>query len=86
MAKELSKSLSLKKNDLALIEAWVIDLKSIHYAEPPMLPRRRSQTNPCLGADGLHGVAFYPALQPNPELSSGNNILKSNSFYFYNQN
>jgi hypothetical protein len=75
---ELSKSLYLRKNDLALIDAWIMDLTSIHYAEPPMLPRRRSHTNPCLGADGLHGVSFFPALEPNNEFLAEDFISKRN--------
>jgi hypothetical protein len=78
MSKELSKSVYLKKNDLSLIDAWIIDLKSIHYAEPPMLPRRRSHTNPCLGADGLHGVSFYPSLEPNEDFLLEDYVAKRN--------
>jgi len=63
MSKELSKSIYLRKNDLALIEAWILDLKSIHYEEPPMLPRRRSRINPCLGEYNL----LAPTLKPPPK-------------------
>lgn len=44
------------------MQSWINDLKRSHYLEPPVIPRRRGQMNPCLGADGLYGVAFYPAL------------------------
>lgn len=81
MSKELSKSVYLKRNDLSLIEAWIVDLKNIHYMEPPMLPRRRSHTNPCLGADGLHGVSFYPSLEPNNELQTEDFIVKRNETF-----
>jgi len=78
MASELSKSVYLRKNDLQIINAWIADLKSIHYAEPPMLPKRRSHTNPCLGVDGLPGVSFFPALEPNLELLNDDFIGKRN--------
>ncbi|CAL8127152.1 unnamed protein product [Orchesella dallaii] len=81
MSKELSKSIYLKRKDLSLIEAWIVDLKNIHYMEPPMLPRRRSHTNPCLGADGLHGVSFYPSLEPNQDLKSEEFIGKRNETF-----
>lgn len=81
MSKELSKSVYLKRNDLSLIEAWIVDLKNIHYMEPPMLPRRRSHTNPCLGADGLHGVSFYPSLEPTQEMQSEDFIGKRNDTF-----
>lgn len=47
---------------LGILQSWINDLKRSHYLEPPVIPRRRGQMNPCLGADGLYGVAFYPAL------------------------
>jgi hypothetical protein len=47
---------------LGVLQSWINDLKRSHYLEPPVIPRRRGQMNPCLGADGLYGVAFYPAL------------------------
>jgi len=50
---------------LAFVESWISDLQRSHYLEPPVIPRRRGSMNPCLGADGLYGVAFYPALPPH---------------------
>ena len=50
---------------LAFVESWISDLQRSHYLEPPIIPRRRGSMNPCLGADGLYGVAFYPALPPH---------------------
>lgn len=47
---------------LGFLQSWINDLLRSHYLEPPVIPRRRGQMNPCLGADGLYGVAFYPAL------------------------
>ena len=47
---------------LGLLQSWINDLQRSHYLEPPVIPRRRGQMNPCLGADGLYGIAFYPAL------------------------
>ena len=78
MAKELSKSVYMGKDDLTLIEAWIVDLRAIQYSEPRMLPKRRSHTNPCLGADGLHGVSFHPALEPKQELRTDDFIFRRN--------
>lgn len=54
----------ISAKSLAFVESWISDLQRSHYLEPPVIPRRRGSLNPCLGADGLYGVAFYPALQP----------------------
>lgn len=58
------------------MESWISDLQRSHYLEPPVIPRRRGSMNPCLGADGLYGVAFYPALQPRTVTQSA--IIKRN--------
>ena len=47
---------------VALVDSWISDLQKLGYLEPPVIPRRRGYMNPCLGADGLNGVSFYPAL------------------------
>lgn len=60
----------------AFVESWISDLQRSHYLEPPVIPRRRGSMNPCLGADGLYGVAFYPALQPRTVSQSA--IIKRN--------
>ena len=54
---------------LAFVDSWISDLQRSHYLEPPIIPRRRGSMNPCLGADGLYGVAFYPALAPRGDMS-----------------
>ena len=59
------------------MESWIIDLQRSHYLEPPVIPRRRGTMNPCLGADGLYGVAFYPALQSRT--ASAENLIKRNA-------
>src|SRR5687768_5852848 len=68
ISKELSNSVYMTKGDLMIIDAWVKDLKSVGYSEPSMLPKRRTHSNPCLGADGLLGVSFHSALVPKYEL------------------
>ena len=49
---------------VSFVESWISDLQKLRYLEPPIIPRRRGYMNPCLGADGLNGVSFYPALPP----------------------
>lgn len=67
-ARELFKSMQqfhyISAEGLAFFESWIHDLRRSHYLEPPVIPRRRGSMNPCIGADGLYGVTFYPALAP----------------------
>lgn len=56
----------ISAKSVELFDSWINDLQRSHYLEPPVIPRRRGQMNPCLGADGLYGVAFYPALPVRP--------------------
>lgn len=66
LIESLSRSNYMANSHVQLVEHWISDLRKLHYLEPPVIgtPGRRGYMNPCLGADGLVGVSFYPALAP----------------------